>query len=232
MAQLISFCRKLSQGSELDQCLNDFGLYQPDDLLTRIQRIRTDNTKRLPLHNIKKILLLSRVTIGADVAITSIVMQRLASIYPHAEIVLIGGSKLNDIYGTNSRVDFRAVNYNRNGGLLERLASWHRVLEIVQIELAPSLGNHTILVDPDSRLSQLGVLPLISTDRYFFFDSRSDASLNKQMSMAELTNSWLDQVTGTKDFRYPKVWLEPDNTQKAAALCATLKRRQRHFVQH
>jgi ADP-heptose:LPS heptosyltransferase len=224
MAQLISFCRKLSQGSELDQCLNDFGLSQPDDLLTRIQRLRTDNTKRLPLHNIKKILLLSRVTIGADVAITSIVMQRLASIYSHAEIVLIGGSKLNDIYGANPRVNFRAVNYNRNGGLLERLASWHRVLEIVQMESAPSLGNQTILVDPDSRLSQLGVLPLISTDRYFFFDSRSDASLNRQMSMAELTNSWLDQVTDTHDFRYPMVWLEPDNTQKAAALCKTLKR--------
>ena len=97
------------------------------------------------------------------------------------------------------------------------------VPEIVQMELAPFLGNQIILVDPDSRLSQLGVLPLISTDRYFFFDSRSDASLNRQMSMAELTNSWLDQVTDTHDFRYPMVWLEPDNTQKAAALCNTLK---------
>ena len=224
MAQLITFCRKLPQGAELDQRLNNFGLYQPRDLLTRIQHIRTHKTKRLPLHNVKKILLLSRVTIGADVAITSIVIQRLASIYPHAEIVLIGGSKFNDIYGANSRVNFRAVNYHRNGGLLDRLASWHRVLEIVQMESAQSLSNETILVDPDSRLSQLGVLPLISTNRYFFFDSRSDASLNRQMSMAELTNSWLDQATGTDDFRYPKVWLEADNTRKAAALCAALRR--------
>ena len=123
MAQLVSFCRKLSKGSELNQSLNNFGIYQPEDLLTRIQRIRINNTKRLPRQNIKKILLLSRVTIGADVAITSIVMQRLASIYPQAEIVLIGGSKLYDIYGSNSRVNFRAVNYSRTGGLLVTSAS-------------------------------------------------------------------------------------------------------------
>ena len=34
--------------------------------------------------------------------------------------------------------------------------------------------------------------------------------------MAELTNLWMDQVTGTPDFCYPKVWLEPQNMQKAA----------------
>ena len=54
--------------------------------------------------NVKKILLLSRVTIGADVAITSIIIQRLANLFPDAEIVLIGGSKLDEIYGGNSRL--------------------------------------------------------------------------------------------------------------------------------
>lgn len=223
MTQVISFCRKLSQGNELDQCLNNFELYLPDDLLERIQRIRSSDTqKRLPQH-IKKILLLSRITIGADVAITSIVLQRLARLYPQAEIVLIGDDKLSDIYATNSRVQIRSVHYNRKGGLLERLASWHRVLEIVQQELARSSYDQTILMDPDSRLSQLGVLPLISTERYYFFDSRSDAALNRRMSMAELTNMWLDQVTGAHDFCYPRVWLASQNMKKAASLCKTLK---------
>jgi ADP-heptose:LPS heptosyltransferase len=223
MTQLISFCRNLSQGAELHQCLNDFGLRKPGDLEARIQRLRSQDTIRFPLSKVKKILLLSRVTIGADVAITSIVIQRLASIYPQAEVVLIGGSKLKEIYGGNTRVNFQAVNYDRGGGLMERLASWYRVLEIVRNQTATSTGNHIILVDPDSRLSQLGVLPLISEDRYFFFDSRSDASLSRQMSMAELTNSWLDQVTGTHVFCYPKVWLEPDLRHKAAKLRATLR---------
>ena len=44
------------------------------------------------------------------------------------------------------------------------------------------------------------------------------------MSMAELTNLWLDQVTGTPDFCYPKVWLAPQNMQKATSLSDTLKR--------
>ena len=45
------------------------------------------------MQDIKKILLLSRVTIGADVAVTSIIIQRLAELYPKAEMVLIGGDQ-------------------------------------------------------------------------------------------------------------------------------------------
>ena len=45
-----------------------------------------------------------------------------------------------------------------NGGLLERLSDWQLVLNIIQGEWASCPLENTILVDPDSRLSQLGVL--------------------------------------------------------------------------
>ena len=41
--------------------------------------------------------------------------------------------------------------------------------------------------------------------------------------MAQLTNAWLDKLTGVDDFRYPDVWLLPGPMQKAAALCNRLK---------
>jgi ADP-heptose:LPS heptosyltransferase len=43
------------------------------------------------------------------------------------------------------------------------------------------------------------------------------------MSMAQLTNAWLDKATGVDNFRYPGVWLLPGPMQKAAGLYNRLK---------
>ena len=223
MTQVITFCRKLSAGKDLNRCLNDFGIYNRIDLLERVKAFRME-AKSLSRHRqIKKILLLSRVTIGADVAVTSIIIQRLAEQYPKAEMVIIGGDKLEEIYGGNPRIRLQKAEYEKNGGLLERLSNWQWVLNIIQKELAVCPLDNTILVDPDSRLSQLGVLPIIPPEHYYFFDSRSDVSFAGNMSMAQLTNAWLNKVTGKDDFRYPAVWLLPGPLQKAAALYQRLK---------
>jgi ADP-heptose:LPS heptosyltransferase len=79
------------------------------------------------------------------------------------------------------------------------------------------------LIDPDSRLSQLGVLPIIPLEHYYFFDSRSGVSFAANMSMAQLTNAWLDNLTGKDEFCYPAVWLLPGPLRKADALYQRLK---------
>jgi hypothetical protein len=223
MAQIISFCRKLRAAAELDRCLQEFEIYTRDDLLARIEKIRVDTRKLSLRRNIAKILILSRVTIGADVAINSIIIQRLAQLFPSAEMVMIGGGNLDDIYGGNYRIRFRKIQYNRRGGLLERLSSWQTVLNIIGQELTACPLANTVLIDPDSRLSQLGVLPLIPLDHYFFFDSRSEASLAGNLAMAQLTNTWLNRITGVEDFRYPKIWLLPSNIRQAERFYKKLK---------
>ena len=223
MAQIISYCRKLRGAKELDRYLREFQVYTRDDLLTRINKIRMDSKVLSNKRNVAKILLLSRVTIGADVAVTSIIIQRLAQLFPSAELVLIGGSKLDEIYGGNSSIRLSHVAYNRKGGLLGRLSSWQTVLNIIDRELATCPLENTILIDPDSRLSQLGVLPIIDLDHYFFFDSRSAVSFSDNLSMAQLTNAWLNQITGEEDFCPSMVWPVASNLQKAAQLYAKLK---------
>lgn len=223
MAQIISFCRRLRAGNELKRSLTKFNINTRDDLLERIANIRMDSKKLSRRQKVAKILLLSRVTIGADVAITSIIIQRLAQIFPSAELVLIGGSKLDEIYGGNPRIRLHRVPYNRKGGLLDRLSSWQTVLKIIEQELAACPLENTILIDPDSRLSQLGVLPIIDPDHYFFFDSRSEVSFAGNLSMAQLTNAWLNKLTDAEDFCHPMVWLLPSNRQTAARLYAKLK---------
>lgn len=223
MAQVITYCRKRRGAAKLDRCLQEFQIYSRDDLLARINRIRDDDKVLSDKRNVKKILLLSRVTIGADVAITGIIIQRLAQLFPGAELVLIGGSKLAEIYGGNSGIRLSHVAYNRQGGLLGRLSSWQAVLNIIDRELASCPLENTILIDPDSRLSQLGVLPIIDPDHYYFFDSRSAVSFADNLSMAQLTNSWLNRITGVEDFVHSMVWLLPANLQQAARLVARLK---------
>jgi len=231
MSQVIDFCRNLPSGAELDHRLKAFEIYSQNDLLERINRIRTDGLTLKRQRHVKKILLLSRVTIGADVAITSIIVQRMSLFFPQAEIVLIGDSKLEEIYGGNASLKIRNVPYDREGGLLERLSSWQLVLKTVQEELTSCPLKNTILIDPDSRLSQLGVLPIIHQDHYCFFDSRSHKSYDSNMSMAELTNAWIDRVTGETDLHCPRVWLHPSNVQKATIFCDKLKRNgARHII--
>jgi hypothetical protein len=223
MTQVISYCRNIPAGKELDLALKDFGIHSSQDLFDRITKTRTDESSLSPKRFVRKILLLSRVTIGADVAITSVIIQRLSKIFSEAEIVLIGEGRLEEVYGGNSRIAIRKVPYSRKGGLIERLSSWHLVLRAIHREIVSCPLEETILVDPDSRLSQLGVLPLIPLDNYFFFDSRSDTSFNRKMSMAELANSWVNKLVGAEESCYPKVWIPESYLGCAAQFCVRLR---------
>jgi ADP-heptose:LPS heptosyltransferase len=223
MTRVISYCRRLPAGRDLDDSLRRFELQSQDDLLNRIAAIR-QRRKGLRSHmDVGKVLLLSRVTIGADVAITSVIVQRLSRFFPEAELVLIGSNKLCEIYGGNPKLRFEAVNYDRQGGLIERLTSWQEVLHVVAWEINGRGADQTILVDPDSRLSQLGVLPMVDDDRYYFFNSRSHQSLNRKMSMAQLTNAWLDDLTGEQHPVYPKVWPQAVDLEQGARLREQLR---------
>jgi ADP-heptose:LPS heptosyltransferase len=223
MAQVIAFCRRIPAGKSIDAQLSRFGIFSTADLAARINRIRTAAPAMARLGSIQKVLLLSRVTVGADVAISSIVIQRLLESLPTAEIVIIGNKSSREIYGGNSRVRLQEIPYSRRGGLLQRLAIWHEVLHVIQRELAECALEHTVLLDPDSRLSQLGVLPLIAPDRYFFLDTRSDVTSGSAMSMAEITNAWLDRLLGETRFSYPRLWLPRHYASKAKAYCAALR---------
>jgi len=208
MCHVVSICRNMPMGAELDRQLKDFGLNSYDDLFSRIEKLRNNSDQyRKDMEPPQKILLLSRVTIGADVAINSVMIQRLTNMFPDAEIIVIGNSKLEKIYGGNPDIRIEIVDYSRHGGMFERFSVCHAVLEVINREFASNKQENMILVDPDSRLSQLGVLPLIKDENYLFFNSRGKDSYPKKVSISELANHWLDMVFGESEFCYPRVWL-------------------------
>lgn len=224
MAQVISFCRQLPAGEALDQELSAFDIDSFDALMDRMQRVRVNGSSFSPGKVVKKIVLLSRVTIGADVAITSVIIQRLKQFFPQAKLILLGEGKLTEIFGPDAGVTIREVAYERKGGVLERLSTWLQVLETVRREERDCPPENMILVDPDSRYSQLGVLPIVPLEQYLFFDSRSQSAYNRKMSMAEYVNDWTGTVFGDEAVCYPKVWISRRNSELAARFRDRLRR--------
>ncbi|NLC70190.1 MAG: glycosyltransferase family 9 protein [Desulfuromonadaceae bacterium] len=224
MSRVVDFCRHAPGGERLDRELGSFGLTTYEDLFKRIEGIRSRaGEKALPETAPRKIIFLSRVTIGADVAVTSVLVQRLGRLFPAAEIVLLGSDKLKEIYRGNPRIRIREVAYSRRGNLVERFNSWFAVRAAIEAEREGLDEEGVIVVDPDSRLSQLGVLPVIGNDRYLFFNSRGSDAYPKKMSIAELANHWVNEVLEPGEFCYPQVWLTEPVLAQARKLAEDLE---------
>jgi ADP-heptose:LPS heptosyltransferase len=223
MCQVISYCRTIPQGADLDKKLTGFGLLAFEDLCHRANLIQNHKYTYSVDKPPEKVILLSRVTIGADVAILSVMIQRLMKIFPQAEFVIIGSAKLQGLFGGNPQIRICPLTYPRLGGLFERFSSWHGTLEILGREMSPDRDHDILLIDPDSRISQLGLLPLTHGENYLFFNSRTPASSSEGACMAELANYWVDSVFGTTGFSHPRVWIPSPVRLKAQDLTASLR---------
>ena len=224
-AQVIDFCRRLPGGGGLDEALRSFGLENEADLLARKSRIRESQISNPEsFSSIKKVLLLSRVTIGADVAVTSVAIARLRELLPAAEFVLLGSRKLRELFGGDSRVRVHEIRYERGGGLLGRLMSWIDVIEAVKAEVADLKPGESWVIDPDSRLTQLGLLPLLRDERdYFFFESRGFRR-EGATHIGQLASRWLDEITGAPGVAFPYVALPAEHRNFGKNICERLRR--------
>ena len=198
-SQLIQFCR--AREWELDVRLDRFRLANEDDLIARAESLRQivpidQLLAGAPKDSVKLIILLSRVTVGADVAITSVIAQRLKTEFPNAEILIGGSPKIEELLGGDSRLRFRQTRYSRSGSLISRLLSWSELLGWVGRELDQAAAGRALVVDPDSRLTQLGLLPATETS-VLFFPSR-DYGSSRDDSLGQLTSDWLDDVCGSR----------------------------------
>src|SRR5262245_28156963 len=164
-AQMIDFYRRSPLARDFDEALRGFGLMSESDLLARKSSIMRKRRHRSEVEtqnfaslrsSIRKVLLLSRVTIGADVAVTGVIIGKLRALLSGAEFVLLGSAKLRELFGGDPRVRIREIKYERGGGALSRLMSWIDVVEAVKKEVNGLSADEFLLIDPDSRLTQLG----------------------------------------------------------------------------
>ncbi len=162
-------------------------------LVERYQRVRAPRKLVKEPDAVQKVFVLSRVTLGADVAVTSVVLDAAKKRFPHAAIYFVGQTKGWELFAADSRLEHVPVSYGRSSSLVERLGVWP--------DLRESLCQpNSIIIDPDSRLTQLGLLPVCPEEDYYFFESRSYGG-HSDASLTELTRRWVAETFDVPDAR-------------------------------
>ena len=166
--------------------------YLAEELVLRYRRIR--QIRRFPGGEVRRVFVLSRVTLGADVAVTSVALAAAKERFPEADICLVGPEKNAGLFSADSRITAVPLPYGRGSLLRERLESAVELQAVVH-----EAGS--IVIDPDSRLTQLGLIPVSGDDaRYFFFESRAFGG-EAQASLPKLTADWLTEVFDVRPLR-------------------------------
>ena len=123
---------------------------------------RKPGPHQTPPEEATHIVILSRVTLGADVLLNSVLIQHLRRAYPEAQISFIGDAKLKGLFSGCEHLDIVPLKYARRGSLGERLTSWLDLRDKVQ-ELNPDL-----IVSADSRLDQLRLYSRYQMHRIYY----------------------------------------------------------------
>jgi hypothetical protein len=85
------------------------------------------------------------------------------------------------------------IAYGRGGTIDDRLAVWPQLREAVCLP-------HSIVIDPDSRLTQLGLLPICPEEDYYLFESRSYGAESDE-PLPTLARRWASEAFGVPDAR-------------------------------
>ena len=160
-------------------------------LLARYRRVRRARAVSVEP---RRVFVLSRVTLGADVAVTSVLLDAAKRRFPHARIVFVGPQKNYELFAGDARLEHAPVAYQR-GNLRSRLAVWSELRALCDVADA-------LVLDPDSRLTQLGLLPICPDERYHLFESRTYGGDGNQ-SLPELAAAWARetlQVEGARPY--------------------------------
>ena len=172
----------------ISQALPEF---QREELLLRYHRIR--QVRKFQGGEVNRVFVLSRITLGADVAVTSVVLAACKKRFPNAEICFVGPGKNAEMFGADSSITPITLNYGRGSVLRDRLLAALELQAIVD-----ELGG--IVVDPDSRLTQLGLIPVCDDAKYYFFESRAYGG-ESHLSLTALTQQWVGEVFDVDDLR-------------------------------
>ena len=167
----------------MSEILEDTSLY------ARYQRVRAPRCFDGP--DPSRVYVLSRITLGADVAVTSVFLDAAAKRFPGVEVVLVGPRKNWELFAADPRgIGHFDAPYGRSASFAERIAAKPWIED-----------ERAIILDPDSRLSQLGIIPVTADDsRYYFFESRGYAA-DSQDSLPELASQWCRETLGVDGAR-------------------------------
>ncbi|MCW5966210.1 MAG: hypothetical protein KIT83_19385 [Bryobacterales bacterium] len=156
-------------------------VWSAEFLRNRYQQIR-GGSPPLGTTPVTQVYVLSRITLGADIAIVSVFLDAARKRFPDARIWLVCPAKNYELFAGSQQVSHWPLDYPRGGTLRQRIA--------VAEQLA-AIADHpgALVIDPDSRITQLGLLPVAPTSRTLFFESRT-ADYPSLRSLSEIASSF------------------------------------------
>jgi ADP-heptose:LPS heptosyltransferase len=161
-------------------------VWDAQSLVARYERVRRS---RRVSGEPQRVFVLSRITLGADVAVTSVLLAAAKQRFPQAEILFTGPSKNFELFAGDPRIRHAPLEYRR-GSLAERLWAGRELQEIVD-------HPGVIVIDPDSRLTQLGLVPVCDEQNYYFFESRAHGCATNR-NLPELAADWAEETLGVR----------------------------------
>jgi ADP-heptose:LPS heptosyltransferase len=130
---------------------------------------------------VDKVCVLSRVTLGADIKITSVILDAMKRRFPNAAVLLVSGPKSAELFAADTGISHLEAQYPRSGPMSVRLEFAYDLRRKLQ-------GSHRIVIDPDSRMTQLGLVPVCEPWHAFHFPSRTAHSAP---NLTTLTERWV-----------------------------------------
>jgi len=140
---------------------------------------------------------LSRVTLGADIKIVSPILAAMKQRFPGARVFFVSNRKSAELFAADPHIVHWNADYPRTGPVSARLQFAHELRAKLQTE-------NCIVVDPDSRMTQLGLIPVCNPAHYFHFPSRT-AGGDGPANLADLLARWLHQNFGLT----ASAWIAP-----------------------
>ena len=231
-AQVLSICREKSNGAMLGEMLKKYGLKSEDDLIRRVELIfgrKPYSWNKKKREGVSKVIIPTRVTIGADIAITSIAIERAKELFPSAEIVFLCNPRIKNLFSGDPKVRTVDYLYRRRGTLVERLEDTIQACNIVSKE-TKGIKNY-VIIDPNSRVFQTGMIPCTAeTERYYYLqDTLRDDEVETVRSHCQNVNFWFDENFGGRGgITLPRVYL----TQEAKDFASSIKEKFKLNTQH
>jgi hypothetical protein len=164
-----------------------------DHLAARYERVRRPRVFDRDAGSIQNIFVLSRVTLGADIAVTSTILDAAKRRFPDARIWFVGPKKSWELFAADPRLRHLGIAYGRGASIDDRLSIWPQLREAVSVP-------HSIVIDPDSRLTQLGLLPICPEEDYYLFESRAYGAASDE-PLPALARRWASETLGVADAR-------------------------------
>jgi ADP-heptose:LPS heptosyltransferase len=170
------------------------GLADLEQRYAQVRRVRA------PEREPEEVVVLSRVTLGADINVTSVLMDAARRRYPRARWTFAGPRKAWELFA-GSAWNYVEIPYGRTALLRDRLACFAPLRELLS---RPAV----LLLDPDSRLTQLGLLPVCDAPAHHLFEGRAYGG-DSALPLPELARRWCAETLGVDD---AEPWFHPART--------------------